>query len=716
MRGISSWAAALIAICCGANARLLTIPTIPFEPAAHGSYSLSSIHKVLIDGNFKDAVNADGETLIPPSLKDFASTFQEDLKSVTGTNLQVGESNAAVEGSIFLTVNTNGTYLDAAGRQTREGYSITINEQGVTIAGASPLGTWWGTRSLLQLLALNDGELPYGVAKDSPGWSTRGAMLDCARHYYPPEFLIEMCSFLSFFKQNEFHIHLSDNLFASKEKDTQAQIWALYSRFRLWSEDPRVAGLSQFKNESYTKDQFDNIQTRCAKRGVTIIPEIEAPAHALVISKWKPEVALDTDPTLLNISHPDAIPTIKTIWKTFLPWFYSKTVHIGADEYQADLVRDYTTLVNDLASFLRQENKTTRIWGTFTPTEGANVSKDVMIQHWAPYEDNPLFDYVHNNYNVINSDFTFYVNLKWHGYFPQSLNKTLIFNGNPLGGGYAPHIFDITNSTNNAQRNDPRIVGHVAPEWNDFGPITSTYLEAYRQWRGGLPAMADKQWGGDLLESEYDSVLEKLIAAAPGQNLDRRIKSKSELILKYQFQQQTIDGNGVKDISGNRYDGISHGCKIRNSILYLRDDCYLETPLLSKGRNYALSFSVYPSSSKPGMLFAGPDSLLAVGNGSTTNVTFITAGNAFPLNYTLPLNAWTDVTVSGRGGSTFLTASTEGSPATTMEFLTKIETRGVESAGGVLVTWQPMAFEAPLKEIGRGFTGMMRNITLVALT
>lgn len=39
------------------------------------------------------------------------------------------------------------------------------------------------------------------------------------------------------------------------------------------------------------------------------------PGHALVITQWKPELALSTDPTLINLTVPDAIPTIKSIWK-----------------------------------------------------------------------------------------------------------------------------------------------------------------------------------------------------------------------------------------------------------------------------------------------------------------------------------------------------------------------------------------------------------------
>lgn len=48
--------------------------------------------------------------------------------------------------------------------------------------------------------------------------------------------------------------------------------------------------------------------------GLTALPLCQ-PGHALVITQWKPELALSTDPTLINLTVPDAIPTIKSIWK-----------------------------------------------------------------------------------------------------------------------------------------------------------------------------------------------------------------------------------------------------------------------------------------------------------------------------------------------------------------------------------------------------------------
>lgn len=142
-----------------------------------------------------------------------------------------------------------------------------------------------------------------------------------------------MCAYMSYFKQNTFQLHLSDNLYNNVEIYSYERSMDLYATFRLLSDDPAVEGLNWRRNESYTRDVFDDMQEKCAQRGVTIQPEIETPGHALVISQWKPELGLSSDLSLLNISHPDTIPTVKSIWKTFLPWFQSKIVSIGADEY-----------------------------------------------------------------------------------------------------------------------------------------------------------------------------------------------------------------------------------------------------------------------------------------------------------------------------------------------------------------------------------------------
>jgi len=548
--------------------------------------------------------------------------------------------------------------------------------------------------------------------------------LDVGRHYYPPQFLIEMCSYLSFFKQNTFHLHLSDSPNLNPSLTYEEKL-SFYSAFRLNSPDPAVQGLNKRANESYYESDFENIQQNCASRGVTIIPEIEAPGHALVITQWKPELALSTDFTLLNISQPETIPTIQTIWSNFLPWFHSKTVHLGADEYTGE-VSEYNLYVNTMHDYIGQMfNKNVRIWGTFKPSVsvgGIEISTNVSVQHWEYYEDNPYYDFIQNGYQVLNSDDQFYIVNKWSGSYPQTLNITRIFQGAPDGGPTAPNIFDKLNPSNNPARDNPYVLGQMPALWNDFGPNSSAVIEAYYALRDGLPALGDKQWGGDLLIDEYYSIFETLQASIPGQNLDRRIPSKTSIILSYDFPTSIFSlfallnifswfPQKVYDKSGNGYDGtIQGGCKIWNGILALKSGCSVKTALTSKGKNYTLSFSINPTSSTPGTLFSGSASSLMAGNGSINNVMFITGGNSYILNYTLPLNTWTDVSVIGIGNATYFSVTSSGSnDETVYEF-----TGTIGDYSNSFIWNNPMAIEAPVAVIGGdSFEGMMKSVMLV---
>lgn len=157
---------------------------------------------------------------------------------------------------------------------------------------------------------------------------------------------------------------MSDNLIFDPSFYSTDRASGQYASFRPNTDDPELEGLNIRPNESYYHSDLQNIQQKCANRGVTVIPEIETPGHSLVITQWKPELALSTDKSLLNISHPDTIPTVQKIWKTFLPWFHSKTVHIGADEYSSDHVDEYMIFVNAMNEFIQTESsKDIRIWG-----------------------------------------------------------------------------------------------------------------------------------------------------------------------------------------------------------------------------------------------------------------------------------------------------------------------------------------------------------------
>ncbi|KAF1955980.1 glycoside hydrolase, catalytic core [Byssothecium circinans] len=691
-----------------ASTRLLGIPTAPFS-ASNGSLSLQNVKNIVVDSRYADAVNDQGETLIPPTLFKFADTFAGDLEKLDVHVTTVQGQNGSQD-SIFLTLEDAGEYRDVAGRVSFEGYTLSVSPSGIVITGASPLGVWWGTRTVLQQAILNNGTIASGTVTDTPGWATRGMMLDAARHYYPPEFLVEMCAYMSFFKQNTFHVHLSDNLYNNVKIYSRERSLELYARFRLWSDAEELAGLNKYKNESYTRDQFDYVQSSCAARGVTVLPEIEAPGHTLAFAQWKPELGNTSDLSLLNISNPDTIPTLKTVWSEFLPWFHSKTVSIGADEYTAD-VNDYNLFVNELADHIRTaSNKSTRIWGTFPPVyddpEYVNIYQNVSIQHWEFFEDNPLYDYIQNNYSVVNSDDTYYVVTKWSGSYPQKVNVSATFIGNPNTnhGLWYPYVFDTKNASNNPQRDEPLVLGSIVPLWNDYGPNATVYSEAYYAWREGIPALADKQWGGNLTSIEFSAVLEALHPLIPGQNLERAIPSKSSTVLSYAFEAgYNSTAGGIIDKSGNGYHG-STDCTQSGSGSLVIDSCSLKTPLASKGRNYTLKFSFLLSTLEDetnATLITGGDTALML----TPNITFLAGGEYFRLNSSVPLQQKLDLSIIGRGNRTFAKVDDRQE----QEFLTKM------GINGARFEWGPMAFEAPLQEVGgekAGWTGEVYGLQL----
>jgi hexosaminidase len=127
-----------------------------------------------------------------------------------------------------------------------------------------------------------------------------------------------MCAYMSYFKQNVFHLHLSDHVWNPANLYTHELALELYAGFRPASDDPAIAGLPRPSNETYSPSVFENIQQECAARGVTIVPELESPGHSIATTDWKPELAL-ADFSMLNISYPETIPVVQTYWKTLLP-------------------------------------------------------------------------------------------------------------------------------------------------------------------------------------------------------------------------------------------------------------------------------------------------------------------------------------------------------------------------------------------------------------
>jgi len=167
--------------------RSIGIPTHSFTTSDRGTYNISSVKSILVDPKYAGSRDTTGETLIPPNLREFAGTFAADLHEALGIKVTVSVAYTPQPDSIFLSIDDRPLYKYASGEASAEGYTFEVTNSGVAVHGASSLGVWWATRSLLQQSIISQGAIPLGRAIDVPGWKTRGMMLDAGRHYYPPE-------------------------------------------------------------------------------------------------------------------------------------------------------------------------------------------------------------------------------------------------------------------------------------------------------------------------------------------------------------------------------------------------------------------------------------------------------------------------------------------------------------------------------------------------
>jgi hexosaminidase len=181
-----SRAAVLLAAGLVSADTLAGLPTVPFTPSGDAAkLQVGALKKIIVDVAFASTRDLQGQTLIPPTLLEFSNMFAEDL-SILNYTLVVQQGASPEPDSIFLTLGNSSGFRDAAGRVSSEGYSIRLDSSGIVVAGASPLGTWWGTRTILQQIALGNGSLHLGDASDTPGWSTRGLMVRRPCLHAPP--------------------------------------------------------------------------------------------------------------------------------------------------------------------------------------------------------------------------------------------------------------------------------------------------------------------------------------------------------------------------------------------------------------------------------------------------------------------------------------------------------------------------------------------------
>jgi hexosaminidase len=641
-----------------ANTTPFVIPSLQEWNGQKGTWSITEKTRIVVDQAVADGIAADAQYTFmanPSTLKDFAASFQEDIEAVTGKRLEVVVGKKASPGDVFLTVSSK---LDI----NNEGYKLDISEKGITIAGATARGAFWGTRTILQMLILgDDGELPQGSARDWPNYNERKLFQDIARKPIPMEDLKEYASLASFFKMNTLHHHYSDNP-AVRTKELMPDWRDKYAGFRLRS--PEYPWTMYASNDtSYTKEDLRTFQDFIKPRGLDLIPEIDTPAHSLWATKFHPEWSIQNNTVRgdwLDLTNDEVWRFIENVWDEFVPFFDSREISIGADEYNPDkgeLVRQYVNHFHDY--FATNYNRTIRMWGSDVRLPGTTeINSGIHTDHWDWTYSNPV-DLVSRGHKVSNLNAPDVYLVPRTAAYWDYLNNEKIYD---LWEPWVFDLFDRGNKSRNLDPTEPLLTGGGFANWNDFMGESVTRVELYDRVSYSMGVFAEKLWTGSknvaaVEYEDFEAKMKKLLAAIPGITLRRRPASKDQFVLSYDFE----DGN-AGDASGNGYDGTLHGATVvettdgHGKVAQLSPDSYISTPLEGIAYPYAVGLWVKPlgNQTTEAVILESGESRILVSNKTNPTVTFEQDGFQYTTNVILPADAWSHLAVVADGQTTYM--------------------------------------------------------------
>ncbi|MBM6736045.1 family 20 glycosylhydrolase [Mediterranea massiliensis] len=405
-----------------------------------------------------------------------------------------------------------------------EGYAIRVDRY-VTVSAPEVVGAYWATRTLLQISEqTKDHQLPKGQLRDWPDYAMRGFMMDCGRKFIPMSYMRDLVKMMAYYKMNTLQVHLNDNGF----KQFFGHDWGrTYAAFRL--ECDTYPGLTA-RDGYYTKREFIDFQEEAASRFVEIIPEIDAPAHTLAFSHYKPEIgSQEYGMDHLDLFNPETYKFMDGLFKEYLegdkPVFRGPRVHIGTDEYsnkKKDVVEKFRAFTDRYIRLVESYGKQACVWGALTHAAGETPvkSENVIMSAWYNGYADPK-EMVRQGYKLISiPDGLVYI-VPAAGYYYDYLNTQYLYEKwTPAHVGKA--VFE---------EKDPAILGGMFAVWNDHVGNGISVKDIHHRLFPALQTLATKTWDAqiDLPYADFDRLRQGL-SEAPGVNQLGRIGHTDGLV------------------------------------------------------------------------------------------------------------------------------------------------------------------------------------------
>jgi hexosaminidase len=279
------------------------------------------------------------------------------LRKYTGCILPVTKSQYTKVPSILLLLNkTNQQKLG------KEGYILRITSGAITIRANEPNGIFYGIQTLLQLLPSSSVEnnraiknvflIPSIEVVDNPRFEWRGVMLDVSRHFFPKSYIKSLIDNIAKYKFNIFHWHLTDDQgwriqINGLPQLTDVGAWRVpRTGARFGEYEKPLSGESATYGGYYTQDDIREIVKYATERYISIVPEIDVPAHSMALIASFPNLSCHQKPAYVNpgspltkdeenvlcVANDSTYLILNTIFSQVAALFPGKYIHLGGDE------------------------------------------------------------------------------------------------------------------------------------------------------------------------------------------------------------------------------------------------------------------------------------------------------------------------------------------------------------------------------------------------
>ncbi len=626
-------------------------------------------------GTGRFLVKADSKIVVgDDALFDVAGEFAKDYKEITGMEIEVISGNwmSVKMGDFYLSLtdDTNGL--------GKEGYTLSVHNS-VFVEAEEATGAYWATRTILQILKQTSGSMPKGLIRDYPKFEVRGFSLDVARKPISLDALYAFAKNMSWYKMNNFQVHLSDNLIFMEDYPTIEQaIEETYAGFRLESGvvNPDTNKSATSEDVSYTKDEFRTFIQDSRTIGVSIIPELDMPAHALPFTRAFPEfmtvkTGIPTNRSRhiideLNLEKEGAYDLAKRLWQDYFdgenPVFDKETIiHIGTDEFHGkegqEGIEMFRRFSDEMIKYIQNTGRTVRMWGSLSNKRGETpvAVDDVQLNVWNTGYSVPS-DMHKLGYDLINTlDGSLYV-------VPSGIGKS-------SRGGYGDYL-NTTNLYNNWQANnlggyivpagDDQMLGACYAVWHDNIDTRANGIaeyDSFDRFFDALPMMSAKLWGDakDRNLTDFTALISET-GTAPDTNMYAELDFVTNTAADWTFDDTltadaSVNKNDLTEVKNAEQTEADNNSK---AISLKGGESYAETPLDQVGSDAVITMRVKKEAGaeedSEQILCESKDSFGNIGTYAlkasvkqTGNVGFSREGYTYSFNYTLPVGEWVEL-------------------------------------------------------------------------